>query len=348
MSTQGQDFFDKTWFEDHVVILFDAPMESLKWYLNFTEDELQNWMIDNPSGDKNIAKSVVEDFSVRSLITPMGGDNKVVHHFEKILWLVQSYCMTGWKNSVKAVNHMDDGNYIVHPGTNRCVAAKFLNCKSMPLMLTVHKKQKAYEELKDIGIMIDNEEDLRKSLRSTDQILFRTEIEERLYVNKSFTGEMTKDFTYEFLGADAWPDKNMPTNYEGHMQTKLDQWSDLVFRSLPMVVNNPKNCRLHTDMLNFKFFDRTKGLFNKFEILQSNLKLEELPKKCAYSGLSIHLEKEFLGDIFELLLFVDPQKAVTHSKDKKIVIVNNEHPANRNGIDWGNSLVIPHSYVNKF
>ena len=58
--------------------------------------------------------------------------------------------------------------------------------------------------------------------------------------------------------------------------------------------------------------------------------------------------KEFLGDIFELLLFVDPQKCVTHTKDKSIVIINNEHPANRKGIDWSNKLIIPDSYVSKF
>jgi len=348
VSTQGQDFFDETWFDDHVVILFDAPMESLEWDLKFSEDELQEWMLSNPSGDKHIAQSVVEDFSVRSLITPMGGENKVVHHFEKIMWLVQSYCRGGWANPVKAVNHMDNGKYLVHPGTNRCVAGKFLGCKVMPLMLSVHKGQKTYKELEEIGVAIESEQDLRKCLWSKYDIVFRTEIEEKLYVNGEFTGEMTKDFTYEFLGPDAWPSKTLPTNYEGFTQTKLNQWSDLVFRSLPMVVNNPNNVNLHTDMLNFQFYDRTKELFNSFEILQSNLQLSELPKKCAYSGLSIHLEKEFLGDIFELLLFVDPQNAVTCTKDRKIIIVNNEHPANRNGISWDNPLIIPDSYVDKF
>jgi hypothetical protein len=348
MSTQGKDFFDKDWFDDHVVILFEAPMETLRWWLKFDEDRLHDWLLENPHGDKSIAKSVVEDFSVKALITPMGGENIVVHHFEKILWLVQSYCQTGWKNSVKAVNHMDDGTYMVHPGTNRCVAAKFLNCKTMPLMLTVHKEQNAFKELRDKGVVITNEETLRKSLLSSDTILFRTEVEERLFVNSVDTGKTTKDFTYEFLGSDAWPEKLMPTNFEGFTQIKLDQWSDLVFRSLPMVVNNPTDCKVHTDMLNFKFFDRTKGLFNKFDLLQCNLPMEELPSKCAYSGISIHIEKEFLGDIFELLLFVDPQKCVTHTKDKSIVIINNEHPANRKGIDWSNKLIIPDSYVSKF
>lgn len=311
MTTAGQDFFDKNWFKDHTVFLFDCPVEDLIWYVDIRPDLLDEWAKQNNSSDIEVAKCVTIDFSAKILPLPLEGDNQVLHHFEKVVWLIQSYCQGGWKNSIKAVNHLDNGKFIVHPGTNRCIAAKFLRCKFLPIMLSVHKDQELYKQLVKTAKEINNEQDLRKELNSPNPILFRTEIEDRLFVNgRRVEGKYFKDFTYEFLGKDAWPER-----------TKFKQWRELVFNNLPLHVYYTENVDPNTIHTNIQD--------ERFQIIKNGA--DKLPHK----GVHIMLDKSFNRDIFDLLFLLDPETSLT-SKDGKIKIVNNAKK----------EIIIPEHFLN--
>jgi len=322
MSTAGQDFFDSDWFENHTVFMVDAPMEKLRYYVDIREDLIDKWAKQNRSTEKELAKCVTTDFSAKVLTIPMNGENQVHHHFEKVLWLIQSYLRNGWKNSVKAVNHMDNGSWIVHPGTNRCIAAEYLGCKTLPIMLSVHKKQKLYNELKGTAREITNEDDLRKELNSPNPILFRTECNERLFVdNMPFEEERFTDFTYEFLGKDAWPEND-----------RFKKWNSMVFESLPLQVYYTNNVDLDTiksDILGKNFY---KG-FNKkeFQLITHLVESEaEVPK----DKVAVYLDKPFNRDIFELFFLLDSEHSLT-STDGKIKVFNK-----------GEMINIPDHYFN--
>lgn len=310
MSTAGQDFFDQNWFEHHSVFLFDCPLDKLKWYVDIRDDLIEEWSQQNNSSDTELAKCVTTDFSAKILPLPVDGDNQVLHHFEKVVWLIQSYCKNGWKNSVKAVNHLDNGEYIVHPGTNRCIAAKFLGCRTLPLMLSAHKSQKLYNELKGVAEEITTESQLRESLNSPNPILFRTEIEERLFVNgRAVEGKRFKDFTYEFLGKDAWPERQ-----------RFKQWRELVFNSLPLHVYYSENVDPESIYTNISD--------SRFQIVKQTI------AENKHNGLHIILDKPFNRDIFELLFLLDPETSLT-SKDSKVKVVN-----------IGKEIEIPEHFLN--
>lgn len=312
MSTAGQDFFDEKWFDTHTVFIFECPLEKLQWYVDIRPDLLTEWSNQNNSNDIELAKCVTTDFSAKILPLPLEGDNQVLHHFEKVVWLIQSYCQNGWKNSVKAVNHLDNDSYIVHPGTNRCIAAKFLGCKTLPIMLSVHKEQELYKNLKNTTKEITNEQDLRKELNSPNTILFRTEIEERLFINgKAVPDRFFKDFTYEFLGSDAWPQRK-----------NFKVWRDLIFNNLPLHVYYTDNVNPSTIYTNVND--------ERFKIIKHSA--NENPTQQLY----VYLDKEFNKDIFELFFLLDPETSI-QSSDEKIKMI------------YGNNIVtIPEHYLNEF
>lgn len=315
MSTAGQDFFDKKWFKHHTVFLFDCPIEKLNWYVDIRDDLIDEWAKQTKSTEKDLARCTTTDFSAKILPLPLGTDNQVLHHFEKVVWLIQSYCANGWKNSVKAVNHLDNGRYTVHPGTNRCIAAKYLGCKTLPIMLSVNKAQNLYKELKGTVQEITNQEELRKSLNSPNTILFRTEIDERLFVDgRAVEGQRFKDFTYEFLGKDAWPERD-----------RFKQWHKLLFDNLPLHVyytNNVEKDSIYTN-IDDERFQISKHLVSS---------VLEVPS----DGVNVFLDKEFNRDIFELFFLLDPNTSLA-SEDNKIQMINT-----------GPVITIPEHYLNEF
>lgn len=342
MSTQGQDFFDSEWFNDHTVFIVDAGLDELKYDIYLNDSDIENFE------DKELATSITNGMHVKLLGLPLNGErNKVVHHFEKILWLIQSYCKKGWTNTIKAVNHLDNGQFIVHPGTNRCLAAKFLKLETLRIMLSVHKEQKLYEILKGNVQEIDNEKELRNSLESSDTILFRTEVEERLFVNGvSVEGKTFKDFTYEFLGSDAWPERSLPSEYKGFAYSKIEQWSNLVARSLPLNVFVTENIEHLDSSLEMNFTNIVTGLEHPLEVNYIVVdSIDDVCKNNRYQGLAVFLDKNIDQNPLELLFFADPQECIASTKDKKVAIINTEHPANLTAIGWDKSITIPDSYV---
>jgi len=308
MSTQGKDFFKSNWFESHAVFLFDCPLDRLDWYLDIPGVLLQEWADLNNNSDIELAKCVTTDFSAKILTLPLNGYSQVRHHFEKITWLTQSYVKSGWKNSVKAVNTTDTGTFIVHPGTNRCVAANFLGCKTLPIMLTVHKDQNLYNELKDSKHEITTEQELRDSLNSSDTILFRTEIEEDLFIGGHRTDQKMIDFTYEFLGSDAWPEGD-----------RLHNWQSVIFDNLPLNIYYTKNVdpsTINTKILGKCFYRKT----DKATISITKT-LVDSEDDIAIDGLYIYLDKPFNRDIFELFFLLDYNSSLC-TKDNKVKLVN--------------------------
>lgn len=334
MSTAGQDFFDKDFFDNQVVVLCDYPIEKMKWYSSINDDIINDWKKENSVTPEveAIAKSMLDNFDARVLAVPIAGESKIKHYFEKVLWLLQSYCENGWKNPLKGINHLDNGQIVIHPGTNRCVAAKFLNCRTLSVLINVNKRQTLLSSIKDYTV-INNEQQLRKSLVSKETILWRTENQEELWINGvNQTGEYYKDFTYEFLGADAWPKSYL-----------LDQWSKCVYNFLPMkiyfdnVVNINAILQESQMMKQYSFTDRATGK-------QATFKFEFIPvdnfDKINDNESFVYLSKEsnFRRNIFELLFFVSPLYKYSSTDNNSIVMHNSLATED-------NILTIPDHYV---
>jgi hypothetical protein len=332
MSTAGLDFFDKDFFHEQVVILCDYPLEKMKWYSGINDDIISEWKKDNIDVDQSteiLAKQMLDNWGAEILSIPLCGENKIKHYFEKVLWLIQSYCEYGWRNPLKGINHLDNGYIVIHPGTNRCVAAKFLRCEKLSVLINVNKKQNLMNIFKDEKNIVD-EETLRDTLVSADKILWRTESQEELWINGvNQIGVYYKDFTYEFLGADAWPNSE-----------KINHWSYNFYNSLPLKIY------VHPDldysfidqqsrhMKNLTFVNRVDGMKKKFEY---NFLLST---KIQDDNFWIYLDKNcnFKRNIFELLFFVSSSHRIIRSADDTIVINNPFSTDNK-------ELIIPDHYL---
>jgi hypothetical protein len=115
----------------------------MKWYSAINDQLINEWKLENTasSQDEIIARRMLTNFSADVLTLSFVGDNKVRHYFEKVLWLIQSYCREDWKNPLKGINHLDNGTIVIHPGTNRCVAATFLGCDALSVLININKSQ---------------------------------------------------------------------------------------------------------------------------------------------------------------------------------------------------------------
>jgi len=308
----GNNFFDKSFFDDQAVYIKDIQLEDLIFGIHLSKDEIKNY-------DDSIVFEI-NNFTSSMLSIKMFEEDKILHHFRKILWLIQSYCLYGWKNSVKAVNLLDNGTYHVHPGVNRCVAAKFLGCKKLETMISVHKDQLGWEDLRKGSKLISTEEDLRKELKSDDTILFRTESKKQLFIDKRKTDKFRLDFTYEFLGNDAWPSHD-----------NFVMWNSLLYKSFPILIFNPNKYELESRALGKKFYycvtqKETEISYTKEVAIQKH-------------GISIELYKP-VRDIFELLFFITPNHKIAKTFDDKVKIINHDYV----GVDE-KELFIPDHYV---
>lgn len=319
MSTAGQDFFAKDFFDTQVVALVDYPIEKLKWYSGINDDVISEWKHTNIVSDdeEKIARSMLNNWTAETLSLSLYGENKIKHYFEKVLWLIQSYCEKGWINPLKGINHLDTGQIVVHPGTNRCVAAKFLKCRNLKILINIHKEQSLLKNLHD-PILIDNEQDLRTTLKSSDRILWRTESREELWIDGRNQSKKTyPDFTYEFLGSDAWPEFK-----------KFNLWLDMVSKFLPLKICTGKDISIKSSLIGKTF---------KLKQVEFNYKIvDTLDRKNPYIYIDRPL-KDF--DIFELLFFVSVNHRYSRSLDDSIIIHNPYALTNK-------ELIIPDHYVN--
>jgi hypothetical protein len=314
MSTAGQDFFDSKFFDNQIVYVQDMPMETLQYGLYFTQEDLE--------GRDPMTPHMINNFTSEILSLRTTGYSKVQHHIQKILWLIQSYCVNGWTNSVKAISLLDNGTYIVHPGANRCVAAKFLGCPALKTMISVHKDQSAYTLLQDGSEVIDNEAQLRQSLVSPNTILFRTEIEEDIFVNNISTNKKRIDFTYEFMGNDAWP-----------TEEEFDAWNNLVWKSFPLKVHNPNNYKLTSQAMN-------KFCYHRMTDIGTMMQIDNIRNPMSPHHITVEIEKP-VRDVFELLFFMNPNYSMAQTTDEKIRVINHAY----DGSKEERILTIPDHYV---
>lgn len=319
MTTAGQDFFDKNFFDTQVVALVDYPIDKLKWYSEINDDYINEWKNQNVVNEyeEQLAKHMLTNWSSEILSLPFSGEHKIKHYFEKVLWLIQSYCDKGWTNPLKGINHLDNGQIVVHPGTNRCVAANFLKCKSLKILINIHKEQNLYTQFKKTNF-IENELQLRNTLVSSDRILWRTENTEELWINGCRQlGRAYPDFTYEFLGKDAWPEFD-----------KFNLWLDTIGKMLPLNIFSNGELIIKSNLLGkiFKFNNRE---------FQYN-RVEKIRKTQPYIRINRSL-KDF--DIFELLFFVSVNHRYSKTIDDSIIIHNPYALTDK-------VLIIPDHYVN--
>ena len=332
MTTAGQDFFDSNFFDTQIVALVDYPIDDLKWYSAINQEILEEWKQHNgvTVDEESIARHMLDSWSAAVLTIPLSGENKIKHYFEKVLWLIQSYCQKGWTNPLKGINHLDNGKIVVHPGTNRCVAAKFLRSKTLKILINFHKEQKLLSQLKD-PVLITDEQTLRSTLQSSDRILWRTENREKLWISGNPQQNKTyPDFTYEFLGADAWPEYK-----------KFNVWSNMIFKFLPLKIYMHRGIEYSLEstlsLAGFTFKDRSQG--NAIRPLTFNLEIvdnQKLPKDVPW----IYLGKSIRNiNLFELLFFVSVDHRYSRSIDDSIIINNPFSETNA-------ELIIPDHYVN--
>tara|TARA_B100001057_G_C22839863_1_gene946640 strand:- start:115 stop:1500 length:1386 start_codon:yes stop_codon:yes gene_type:complete len=383
-NTSGVNIFDIDFWKSQRVILTELPLDKLFWYGEVDQQELDLWLEENVYATDyhiELAKTIKQNLNVNHICMPMLGENKIKHHFEKMLWLIWGYMETGWKNPVKGINLLDDGEIHIHPGTHRCVVQNFIDPNAkMPVMVNMNKQQlTGFDVKKELTTV----EEIREELVDNGQVLVRTEHEEDLYVNGVHEiGNKNKDFTYELTGSDSWPNRS------------LDHWSDMVFRSLPLNVYIGHDSRTPSasevceqsirenieDMEGQFFHDSTRhNLKRELDVNVHLIDIKELaadgefwrksdgkesteftytrfltPYLCDYEGISVFMDCDFMwrSNIFELLYFIDPSKAVSVCKhdytpagavkmDGKVqttyprknwsslMVFNNEHPSTR-------------------
>ena len=331
MNTAGQDFFDKGFFDTQIVALVDYPIDRLKWYSGINDEIISDWKLDNlvSDSDEKIARSMLDNWNADVLSIPLKGESKIKHYFEKVLWLIQSYCQRGWVNPLKGINHLDNGRIVVHPGTNRCVAAKFLRSRNLKILINIHKDQILLSSLEN-PILIKDEQTLRATLQSSDRVLWRTENQEELWISGNHQiGKLYPDFTYEFLGADAWPEYK-----------KFNTWADTISKFLPLRVYIKKDVdfslELTSSMKTKTFKDRSRdNLARPFDFSLEIVDEQKLPKDVAW----IYIGKTIRNvNLFELLFFVSVDHRYSRTLDDSIII-NNPY-ANTNA-----ELIIPNHYV---
>lgn len=331
MDTAGKDFFNKDFFDNHFVAIGEWPLDRLIWYGNMPEQEFEEYLKSNKIKSKKLkkkARNILTDFDSDFLQIPFFGENRVKHHYDKILWLIQEYCLHGWKNPLKAINLHDTGNLVIHPGTNRCAAARFLKCSKMPVMINIHKDQDLAKKVDGFKI-ITKEKDLRNSLQSKGQILWRTESTENLYIKGERQHKKTfQEFTFEFTHQDAWP-----------KQDNLNKWANLVTKFLPLKIyvkysNNYNEIIKNSESLKLATFH------NRVNKKKSSLdyKIDYITEKLDYSKPWIKLDINKVDfNVFDLLFFLNPDFGTIKSENESIFI-NNPYGSKQ-------TLIIPDHYV---
>lgn len=382
-NTSGVNIFDIDFWKSQRVIISEIPLDKLRWYGDVDQHEIDKWLEQNVYATDyhiELARTIKNQLDVGHLCLPIHGENKIKHHFEKMLWLIWGYMEEGWRNPVKGINLLDDGEVHVHPGTHRCVVQEFVDPGAkMPVMINMHQKQlTGFEVKKELTTV----EEIRNELVDNGQILVRTEHEEDLYVNGVLQRDKNKDFTYELTGSDSWPNRS------------LDEWSDMVFRSLPLNIyigydsRTPsasevceQSIRENIEEMEGQFFhDSTRhNLKRELDVQIHFINAKELaeqglywrtadgkesteftytrfltPYLSDYEGISVFMDCDFMwrSNIFELLFFINPKKAVSVCKhdytptgsvkmDGKVqttyprknwsslMVFNNEHPSTR-------------------
>ena len=219
---------------------------------------------------------------------------------------------------------------VVHPGTNRCVAAKFLRTDKLKVLINIHKEQTLLSQLEN-PMLITDEQTLRATLQSSDRILWRTENQEELWISGSHQiGKFYPDFTYEFLGADAWPEYK-----------KFNTWTNTIFKFLPLNVYLKKGTEFSLEstssMKDKTFKDRSQdNLHTPFEFELHIVDDQKLPKDAPW----IYIGKSIRNiNLFELLFFVSVDHRYSRSLDDSIIIHN---PYASSDLE----LIIPDHYVN--
>lgn len=342
-NTSGVNIFDIDFWESQRVIISEMPIDKLVWYGDVDQHELDLWLEQNYFATDyhiELAKTIKQNLNANHLCLPMQGENKIKHHFEKMLWLIWGYMEEGWRNPVKGINLLDNGEVHIHPGTHRCVVQNFVDpSATMPVMINFNKKQSTDFPIKK---ELTNVEEIRNELVDNGQVLVRTEHQEDLFVNNTFVPcEKNKDFTYELTGSDSWPNRS------------LDKWSDMVFRSLPLNIYIGFDSRTPQasdvcknsikenieDMEGQFFYDSTRyNLKRKLDVNIHLIDANELQKNglywrksdgkesteftytrfltpylSQYEGISVFMDCDFMwrSNIFELLYFINPDKAVS-------------------------------------
>ena len=217
-NTSGVNIFDIDFWKTQRVIISEVPIDKLVWYGDIDQHEMDKWLEQNVYATDyhiELAKTIKQSLKVGHICMPLYGENKIKHHFEKMLWLVWGFMEQGWRNPVKGINLLDNGEVHIHPGTHRCVVQEFIDpLSTMPVMINFHKEQKTkFPITKELGTV----EEIRNELVDNGQVLVRTEHEESLFVEgKEEVFKKNKDFTYELTGSDGWQNRS------------LDKWSDMV------------------------------------------------------------------------------------------------------------------------
>lgn len=342
----GEDFFDPSFFEEASIFESNVDINRIQYYgLQFDENELNDVLREN-NLEKNyfdliLPNNKFKDFSSLALALPLTNEStKLYHYIEKILWLIQSYTIVGkWNNPVKLCNDKDIVNplplqpiYSCHPGGNRINAAKFLGCKTMHSLISVHNLQSRWAiENKNCLNKITTEEKLRKQLYSaTSRIFVRTEGTVPLYINNVKTSMNWHDYTYEFVDGDAWPYRSLTSNYAERVQSEFEHWNDLLYHSFPLHVYNPNKVKFGQSIKGKTFFHKRKRLTKPITIVKTD--------KKPY-GISIELHKP-VKDLFALLFFMHPQYSKAKTSDNLVIIRNNDYP----GHEDDRVLTIPESY----
>lgn len=347
-NTSGINVFDTSFWDTQRVFLTEFSIKDLVWQGDVDHEQMDIWLEQNVNAtDYHIAlaKQIKQKLNVAHLSLPLAGENKIKHHFEKMLWLIWGYMEDGWKNPVKGINLLDNGKIHIHPGTHRCVVHDFIDPDgTMPVMVNTNKNQitnfKPHKELETV-------EDIRNSLVDNGNVLVRTEHEEDLWINGVHDPAMeqsNKDFTYELTGSDSWPNRS------------LDTWSDLVYKSLPLKIfigydsrtpEASKVCEesIHENLIETDyqhFHDSTRHNLKKdLDVDIELIDVKDLqerglywrqsdgkesteftytrfltPYLSEYKGISVFMDCDFMwrSNVLELLFFVNPKNAVTVCK----------------------------------
>ena len=90
-NTSGVNIFDIDFWKTQRVIISHIPLEKLRWYGDVDQHELDKWLEQNVYATDyhiQLAKTIKNQLDVGHLCLPIHGENKIKHHFEKMLWLI--------------------------------------------------------------------------------------------------------------------------------------------------------------------------------------------------------------------------------------------------------------------
>ena len=271
-NTSGGENFEEDFFINQKIFLYYRyPFKDTEWFSEISEEEINNYIedckklnIQVTDEQIEIAKTIKDTFSVNHLKLPIGKQNRIKHHFEKVVWLIQSIAGGNFydfenhcrlRNPLKGLNLFDKGTISIHPGTHRCVAIKFLDFTTVPLLINSSKYQiftDELQQLKTIGATLEmtDLDMVKKELTSNGEVLVREEGEENLFIDGESTEKIHRDFTYELTGTSEWPSEKNTFTPMGTQREFVDGYQDLIYRSLPLniYVGYDSSCPEVTDV----------------------------------------------------------------------------------------------------